>query len=293
MSILPIVAKEEVFALKGGTAINLFIRDLPRLSVDIDLTYLPVEERQTSLVNMKGALTRISEAINSENRARAIFQQNRDDELRVIIANTDATIKLEVSPVARGAIYTPILKPVTEQVEDLFGYAEIKVVSNADLYGGKICAALDRQHPRDLFDVKLLLENEGINREIFIGFVTYMLSHPRPMHEIMQPNWKSMSEQFSREFDGMTITKVSLTELESTRQELIEALRAQFTQRDADFLLSFKRGSPDWTLFDEPEISKLPAVRWKLRNIDTLCQNEAKHAAQFNLLKAVLKEWLS
>ena len=44
MSVIPAVAEESCFALKGGTAINLFIRDLPRLSVDIDLTYLPVAD---------------------------------------------------------------------------------------------------------------------------------------------------------------------------------------------------------------------------------------------------------
>jgi len=50
LRVLPYVAKEKVFALKGGTAINLFVRDLPRLSVDIDLTYLPFEDRATANV---------------------------------------------------------------------------------------------------------------------------------------------------------------------------------------------------------------------------------------------------
>jgi hypothetical protein len=43
IELLPLVARERCFALKGGTAINLFVRDLPRLSVDIDLTYLPIK----------------------------------------------------------------------------------------------------------------------------------------------------------------------------------------------------------------------------------------------------------
>lgn len=43
LQVLPLVAKEESFALKGGTAINLFVRDMPRLSVDIDLTWLPFD----------------------------------------------------------------------------------------------------------------------------------------------------------------------------------------------------------------------------------------------------------
>lgn len=48
IKIVPLVAKETVFALKGGTAINLFLRNMPRLSVDIDLTYLPVKDRASA-----------------------------------------------------------------------------------------------------------------------------------------------------------------------------------------------------------------------------------------------------
>ena len=61
--VLPYVAKEEIFALKGGTAINLFYRELPRLSVDIDLTYLPVKDRTESLVEINDAMDRIAAAI--------------------------------------------------------------------------------------------------------------------------------------------------------------------------------------------------------------------------------------
>ncbi len=63
LDILPEVAKETCFALHGGTAINLFIRDMPRLSVDIDLTYLPLESREASLKNISDALSRIRDYI--------------------------------------------------------------------------------------------------------------------------------------------------------------------------------------------------------------------------------------
>jgi hypothetical protein len=59
------VATETCFALKGGTAINLFFRDMPRFSVDIDLTYLPVEDRASSLVAIDAALRRIADKIRS------------------------------------------------------------------------------------------------------------------------------------------------------------------------------------------------------------------------------------
>ena len=61
---LPYVAQEDAFALKGDTAINLFHRDLPRLSVDIDLTYLPLEDRGPSLRHIDETLDRIRSRIS-------------------------------------------------------------------------------------------------------------------------------------------------------------------------------------------------------------------------------------
>lgn len=49
LKVLPEVSKESNVALHGGTAINLFVRNMPRLSVDIDLTYIPIESRKISL----------------------------------------------------------------------------------------------------------------------------------------------------------------------------------------------------------------------------------------------------
>jgi hypothetical protein len=60
VSLLPSVAKQPCFALKGGTAINLFVRDMPRLSVDIDLAYLPLEDRDASLAGIDTALGEIT-----------------------------------------------------------------------------------------------------------------------------------------------------------------------------------------------------------------------------------------
>ena len=65
---LPEVAREDCFALKGGTGINLFIRDMPRLSVDIDLTYLPVQGREQSLAAIDAAMRRIEQGIKKSIR---------------------------------------------------------------------------------------------------------------------------------------------------------------------------------------------------------------------------------
>ena len=161
--ILPFVAKEKCFALKGGTAINLFLRDLPRLSVDIDLVYLPMDDRTTALQQVGEALERIIQDVKTSLPDVQAGRPNQaPDGLRLLIVQQGVQIKLELSPVLRGSVFPPEEKEVVDAVEAIFGYASMQVMSFADVYAGKICAALDRQHPRDLFDIKWLLENEGM-----------------------------------------------------------------------------------------------------------------------------------
>lgn len=293
LKMLPIIAKEKMFALKGGTAINLFVRDFPRLSVDIDLSYLPLEPREEAIANVRAALQRIVEQTNKQQGLQARLQDNNGDELRIIVTGA-ATIKIELSPVARGTLHDPEVLPVVEDVETEFGYAEISVLSMPDLYGGKLCAAMDRQHPRDLFDVRMLLAAEGITREIFVGFLAYTLGHPRPISEVMDPRWKDISGAFQQEFEGMTNKPVSLEELLEVPEAMFAALKAQFIPRDKDFLLSFKRGEPDWTLFDVPTAEQLPAIRWKLQNLQKLRdKNPEKHQEALVKLDNVLTTWLA
>ncbi len=158
----PIIAQEEVFTLKGGTAINLFHRDMPRLSVDIDLTYLPVRERAESLADIDQTLDRIvAAAIRDIPKLNAHRIDGGGGATRIRASLEGAEVKIETSPVTRGVVHEPEILAVCPAVEEEFGFASIKVVSFEDLFGGKLHAAVDRQHPRDLFDVKLLYENEG------------------------------------------------------------------------------------------------------------------------------------
>jgi predicted nucleotidyltransferase component of viral defense system len=187
---IPFVAKEEAFALKGGMAINLFVRDMPRLSVDIDLTYLPVEDRTTSLAAIDAAMLQIKDRIEQGIPGAKVRPSRSADEnivTKLIVRAEDVQIKIEITPVLRGTVYDPVVMGVVPTVEDAFGFAEMQVVSFADLYAGKIVAALDRQHPRDLFDVRDLLAHEGINDELRRAFLVYMISHNRPMAEVLAP----------------------------------------------------------------------------------------------------------
>ena len=120
----------------------------------------------------------------------------------MIIDRNGVRIKVELSPVLRGTVYAPEKMQVSERVEEEFGYAEVSVVNLADLYAGKICAALDRQHPRDLFDVHLLLKNEGLTDEIRKATVVYLISHQRPISELLEPNRSDITNLYNGEFFG-------------------------------------------------------------------------------------------
>lgn len=263
----------------------------PRLSVDIDLAWVPLESRAIALPHIRDALARIAANLQQQAGMSAVLQANRSDEMRVIVTTDSAQIKIEVSPVARGTLYPPQEREVVGAVEDVFGYASLPVVSLPDLYGGKLCAALDRQHPRDFYDVKLLLDAQELDRPIFNGFIAYLLSHNRPLAEVLNPRWKDIAEPFYREFSGMTFETIALEELTAVPNRMIAALKSCFTQQDVDFLLSFKRGEPDWRLAPEMRIQDLPAVQWKLRNIHQM--PAIKRAESLDKLEKVLAEWRS
>ncbi len=284
---LPFVAEEQCFALKGGTAINLFFRDMPRLSVDIDLTYLPVHPRQASLAAIDAAMKRIAARIqNGIPGARVTNDVTEGAITRLLVRAENAQIKIEVTPVLRGCVYEPEMRAVMPAVEDAFGFAEINVVSFADLFAGKIVAALDRQHPRDLFDVRDLLAQEGINENLRRAFLVYLLSHNRPMSEVLAPTRKDISEEFLRGFAGMTDSPITLDELIAAREQLISEIVGDMPLAHRRFLVSFEEGQPDWSLLAIQGADQLPAVRWRQQNLDLL---DAKRRAA---LVAQLKEAL-
>ena len=279
---IPFVAKETTFALKGGTAINLFVRDMPRLSVDIDLTYLPVEDRTNSLAAINAAMLRIAERIEAGIRGAKVNPSRSADEkvvTKLIVRAGDVQIKIEITPVLRGTVYDPVVTSVMPTVEDEFGFAEMQVVSFADLYAGKIVAALDRQHPRDLFDVRDLLAHEGISNELRRAFLVYIVSHNRPMAEVLAPTRKPLAEEFARGFAGMTQQPVALADLEAAREGIIAAMVTDMPDVHRHFLLGFKRGEPDWELLGVPEAKRLPAILWKQHNLDQLTANRRHELA--------------
>lgn len=281
VSVLPIVAKEKCFALKGGTAINLFIRDLPRLSVDIDLAYLPIQNRDKSLKEIDTAMKRIKTEIISVYADAEVSESllsSTNKCIRLTIKHNGTQIKIEVTPVLRGSINPAIVKNISPTTEAKYGTVSMQLLSFEDIYGGKICAALDRQHPRDLFDVHYLLLNEGITEALKNTFIVYLLSHPRPIAELLNPRIKNIEALYEKEFLGMTIEIVSLETLIQARLDLINKIHEELTNDDKDFLLSVKSGLPKWELFAYPEAQNLPAIKWKLHNLSKMSKEKRKLA---------------
>jgi Nucleotidyl transferase AbiEii toxin, Type IV TA system len=205
---------------------------------------------------------------------------------KLTVQRGDAQIKIKVTPVLRGCVFEPEVRDVSPGVEEAFGFAQMKVVSFADLYAGKIVAALDRQHPRDLFDVRDLLANEGITDDLRKAFIVYLISHDRPISEVVVPRRKDIEHEFTHGFEGMTADEVTLDEPLEAREALIAAIAGEMPQAHKDFLLGFKRGKPEWNLLDVAG-ADLPAVRWKQINLDKLpSEQRSKLVAQ---LDAVLR----
>ncbi|MDR0742938.1 MAG: nucleotidyl transferase AbiEii/AbiGii toxin family protein [Tannerella sp.] len=289
LDILPEIAKEDVFALHGGTAINLFCLNMPRLSVDIDLTYIPASDnRNADLQNIRSALERTKERlrkqipnINFTDPVRA------EEELKLICTTPDAMVKIEVNQINRGVIADTELAILCDKAQETFDkFCEVRMVSRKQLWGGKIIAALDRQHPRDLFDIRNLINEVGYFTDIKEGFIFFLLCGKRPIHELLNPHYIDQSAVFESQFHGMTDNTFRDDEYQETREQLISMINESLTTEDKKFLLAFAKGEPDWTRVD---YSMFPAVRWKLLNINKLkTGNPLKYIEQVDAVKRVL-----
>ena len=285
VQVLPTVAKQTCFALKGGTAINLFMHDLPRLSVDIDLCYIPIQERDKSLDEIQQTMETIQAEL--EQQGYQVIPNNPQMTTRLLVEKQQVRIKVELSPVLRGTVHPVATRSIHPEVESIFGFAEIQVLDVDDLYAGKLCAALDRQHPRDLFDCKILMENQGITERLKDTFLVYLMSHSRPMAELLNPNLKSLKESYEKEFKYMTRTEVSLSDLEETRNQLIKMIHEKSDDNDRQFLLNLKQGKADWDSFIYPQAQHLPAIKWKIYNLEQM--DEIHKIRAINNLKLALE----
>lgn len=286
---LPETARHKCFALKGGSAINLFFQEMPRLSVDIDLTYLPLKPRTEALSEIHETLLSIKDDIECRIPGSSVKEiPNRDSANKLIVSAGDVIIKIEPNLILRGSVYPPERMDLCQAAQDRFEvFTSVSTLSIADVYAGKLCAALDRQHPRDLFDVKLLLEDTGITPEIRRAFVVYLASGNRPLNELLNPGLHDITEQYQNHFAGMTRIEVSLDELQQVQRNLAPNLVTLLDNDEKEFLISLKSGKPDWNLLGIDHLAQLPALQWKL--INNRKMTKANHAASLEKLKRILE----
>lgn len=285
LRLLPIVMDEKVFAVHGGSAINLFVRDLPRYSVDIDLTYIPIEGREESLEHINDHLMSIADKAKRAFRGMHIVPKLATSKL--LCEYQGKQVKVEVNQTKRGIIGGDVQTlPLCKKAQDEFGmYCEADIVPMTLLYGGKIAAALSRQHPRDLFDVKYMEYPLAETRE---GLLFCLLGSDRPIHESFAPNLLDQHDALANQFDGMTDVPFTYEEFEQTRAQLIQDVFALMTAADKSFLVSFEQGEPDWGNFDFSYFKDYPSVQWKLLNLQHLKkQNPIKLTAEASKLLSV------
>ena len=188
----------------------------------------------------------------------------------------------------RGTVFDSQEIELSKKAQDYFGmFMTARTLSVPDLYAGKICAALDRQHPRDLFDIKFLLENDGVTDSIRKAFVVYLASHNGSMCDLLNPNEKDILSIYENEFVGMIEDSVGCSELVQVRKSLIHTIQTELTNEERRFLLSIKQAKPEWNLLGIEGLEKLPAIQWKLNNIQKLPTQ--KHKQLINKLKSILQ----
>lgn len=280
--VAPLVLVDDTFALKGGTAINLFIRDMPRLSVDLDLVFsehtLP---RDQALARIGDALQQAAERLTARGFQTRLQAAADTIETKLLVRRGPIEVKIEVNFVMRGTVRPVRRASLLPRARDmLLADLEIPVVSLEDVYGGKLVAAMDRQHPRDLFDVMQLYAHEGITPEVREAFVVYLASHNRPVHEVLFPAERDIAQDYQRAFQGMTAEPVPLDDLLITRERMMRDLQGSLDTNERRFLLTLVANDPDWALLNVPHAQELPGVRWKLHNLGQLQKTSPKKFAE-------------
>ncbi|PZQ30582.1 MAG: hypothetical protein DI562_06765 [Stenotrophomonas acidaminiphila] len=270
LAVAPDVFKNDVFAMKGGTALNLFLQDMPRLSVDIDVVYVPWQTpRDEALTEITKELEVIAQRLDRAGlHTRKIAASGMGD-TKLLVETKDEQVKIEVNTVFRGTALPIERRALSPQTAATFSAEmELPMLAPAELYGSKLVAALDRQHPRDLFDVSKMFESGGLNDDMLECFVIYLAGHNRPIHEVLFGRDKDISTEFHSQFVGMTREPVELSTLLDARARLKRELPQQLNGQHRQFLAGLARAEPDWSLLRFGHAADLPALRWKLTNLE-------------------------
>jgi hypothetical protein len=285
----PTIFETPAFAMKGGTAINLFVQDMPRLSVDIDVVYTDHKpSRREALQSISMGLETTRSRLVEVGLEADVLSTQKADEIKLFIRRGRNQVKVEVNHVFRGTVLPVVRRRLGAEARQLFTTELIApLLATAELYGSKLVAALDRQHPRDLFDVLGMFERGGLTSEVVECFVCYLAGHNRPVHEVLFSRDQDLSRAFENEFIGLTRQAITLNQLMAVRRQLKGQLPSALTENHRRFLLGLVTGEPDWRLMQCAYLAQLPAIRWKLQNLAKLKKaNPRKFAQQAEELRA-------
>ncbi|MCB1629614.1 MAG: nucleotidyl transferase AbiEii/AbiGii toxin family protein [Xanthomonadales bacterium] len=289
--VAPLVLVDGTFALKGGTAINLFEHEMPRLSVDIDLTWLPMQDYREDAGQIGEALDALATRLAAPPlrlQVQPSAAQGADTINRLIASRGRAQVKIETTPVMRGTVHPVRRMDLRPTVERAFGSAQVQVLHFADLYAGKLAAALSRQHPRDWFDVSLLLDSGRLDQALWRTFLVYLAVSPKPAAEMLAPGEPvDFAEVFDRQFRGMSAEPITADALLQSRAQLLDHIPYLMDSAACAFLLSLERETPDFDLIGLPQAARLPGVRRKLQNMAQ--RSAAKRKADYRQLVETLE----
>lgn len=293
LSVVPDVFVGGKFAMKGGTAINLFVRDKPRLSVDIDVVYTTWQiPRDQALADIAAELGRVETRVTKLGlKTRRIAAKDMGD-TKLLIDDGNSQVLVEVNTVFRGTVLPVEKRPLSARTAEMFSVElEAPILSAAELYGSKLVAAMDRQHPRDLFDAWQMFEADGLSDTAVECFVTYLAGHNRPTHEVLFSRDKDIAAEYRDNFVGMTTEEVALETLLETRIRLRGELIRRLTERHKQFLIGLARAEPDWSLLACPHAAELPGLRWKLSNLQKFSEKRpGDFRKQAEVLESRLRE---
>lgn len=294
LRVAPMVFDHPGFALKGGTAINLYIDQMRRLSVDLDVVYLDgTADRASALRGISQMLSAVSTRALEQGLDVQRLRQPSDPETVIVISDGFVRVKVEVNTVFRGSVYQPSLRDLCDTAARIFEVSvPLTLLDTSEVYAGKFLAALDRQHPRDLFDLWRFRQNSSIDNRLMDAFVLYLCGHSRPPHEILDGRDRDLSSDYERGFLGMLEEPVpSLQELQTTRAWARVVVLESLNAAQRTFLGDFFGLREVDDEFVEVKLAGLPALEWKRRNLRIFRDNKPdEFARQLDALNRILEQ---
>lgn len=268
------------FAMHGGTALNLFVFDIPRLSVDIDLSYIGAISREEMLKERPFVEKAISDVARSQ--GYMVTSTTGGHAGKTFVLNYCSSFGRNNIKVDFVYLNRSPLLPVKNRVSRFRSDVQVPLFDRAELIGGKTKAFFERVKVRDLYDIAnckrtLDVDNQESNRvlhKIILFYATLSANFPYGF-----VGREKRFETLHKEFNEQLIPMLRLQEIHPKLEELIVEAREYINgyvlpqdEGEEEFLFSFAKGEffPE-LLFGENEIAKAaswsPEAMWKLQNL--------------------------